>query len=64
MLDKQPIYFLWRPMLPDPKDDMVLEVTLAAGATHIVTLNLKDLRLASQFGITVLRPAEFIRLLP
>ena len=61
---KQQIYFLWRPILPDPKDDMVLEVAIAAGATHIVTFNRKDLRLASQFGITVIPPADFIRLLP
>ncbi len=61
---KQQIYFLWRPILPDPKDDMVLEVAIASGATHIVTFNRKDLCLAAQFGITVLPPADFIRLLP
>ncbi|GDY21736.1 PIN domain-containing protein [Verrucomicrobiota bacterium] len=61
---KQQIYFLWRPLLPDPKDDMVLEVAIASGSSHIVTFNRKDLRLASQFGIVVLPPAEFIRLLP
>lgn len=61
---KQQIYFLWRPMLPDPKDDMVLEVAIASGATHIVTFNRKDLQLAAQFGITVSTPAEFIRILP
>jgi putative PIN family toxin of toxin-antitoxin system len=60
----QQIYFLWRPILPDPKDDMVLEVAIASGATHIVTFNHKDLRMASQFGITVLPPSEFIHLLP
>lgn len=61
---KQQIYFLWRPILPDAKDDMVLEVAIASGATHIVTFNRKDFRLAAQFGITVLTPADFIRLLP
>ena len=61
---QQRIYFLWRPFLPDPKDDMVLEAAIASGATHIVTFNLKDLLLASQFAITVLTPAHFIRLLP
>lgn len=61
---RQQIYFLWRPILPDAKDDMVLEVAIASGATHIVTFNRKDFRLAAQFGITVLTPADFIRLLP
>ena len=56
--------YLWRPILPNPKDDMVLEVAIASGATHIVTFDRKDLRMASQFDITVLPPADFIRLLP
>jgi putative PIN family toxin of toxin-antitoxin system len=64
MAHKQQIYYLWRPLLPDPKDDMVLEVAIASGATHIVTFNLKDLRSAARFGINVLTPADFIRLLP
>lgn len=61
---RQQIYFLWRPILPDPGDDMVLEMAIASGATHIVTFNSKDLRLAAQFGIAVLPPAAFIHLLP
>ena len=61
---KQQIYFLWRPLLPDPKDDMVLEVAIASGASHIVTFNRRDLRLASQFGIVLLPPSDLIRLLP
>lgn len=61
---KQPIYFLWRPVLPDPKDDMVLELAIASGASHIVTFNQKDLQLAAQFGISVLPPSKFIQLLP
>ena len=61
---KQPVYFLWRSLLPDPKDDMVLELAVASGATHIVTFNRRDLKLATQFGITVLPPGEFLRLLP
>jgi predicted nucleic acid-binding protein len=29
---RQSIFFLWRPLSPDPKDDMVAEVAVAAGA--------------------------------
>jgi putative PIN family toxin of toxin-antitoxin system len=36
---QQTIHYLWRGILPDPKDDMVLEVAVAAGATHLVTFN-------------------------
>ncbi len=61
---KQPIYFLWRPLLRDPKDDMVLELAVASGASHIVTFNIKDLLPASQFGISVVTPSNFLQLLP
>jgi hypothetical protein len=27
----RPIFFLWRPLLPDPKDDFVLELAVKAG---------------------------------
>ena len=47
---KQPIYYLWRPIFPDPKDDMLLELAVASGATHLVSFNLKDLRPAAGFG--------------
>jgi hypothetical protein len=36
------IFFLWRPSLPDPEDDMVLERAVASQAQYIVTYNGKD----------------------
>ena len=38
---QQPIYFLWRPVLRDPHDDMVLEVAVESESTYIVTFNLR-----------------------
>jgi len=38
----QEIFFLWRPFLPDPSDDHVLEVAVAAGCDAIVTYNKRD----------------------
>src|SRR5689334_247092 len=32
----QEIYFLWRPHLSDPDDDMILELAFAASCSHIV----------------------------
>lgn len=60
---KQPIYFLWRPILPDPKDDMVLELGIAAGVSHIITFNRNDFTQAEEFGITVTSPSEFLTLI-
>jgi len=56
----QPIYYLWRPFLSDPKDDMVFETALASGSTHIVTFNLSDFRPARQFGIEAITPGRFL----
>ena len=35
------IYFRWRPMLPDPDDDRILEVAVRTGSP-IVTFNVRD----------------------
>jgi putative PIN family toxin of toxin-antitoxin system len=59
----QEIYFLWRPLLPDPKDDMVLELAVAGCASHIVTFNSGDFRPAAAFGIQAISPASFLSLL-
>ena len=51
--------FLWRPMLPDADDDMVLEAAVNGGADAIVTMNRRDfVRVAESFGIQVLSPGE------
>ncbi len=59
----QEIHFLWRPFLPDPHDDLVLELAFAAGATHIVTHNVKDFRGSAQLGVAAVTPREFLHLI-
>ncbi|WP_428357553.1 putative toxin-antitoxin system toxin component, PIN family [Methyloprofundus sp.] len=54
------IFFLWRPYLKDPKDDLVLEVAVESQSEYIVTFNTKDFKGCNQFGITVVTPQEFI----
>ena len=56
----QEVYFHWRPFLRDKKDDMVLELAVAAGATRIITFNLRDFQRVEQFSIVPLRPASFL----
>ena len=58
----QDIHFLWPSIIPDPKDDMLLELAVAAGATHIVTHNARHFHGAESFGIRALAPAAFLRL--
>jgi putative PIN family toxin of toxin-antitoxin system len=55
------IFFLWRPFLKDPKDDMVLEVAVEAECEYIVTFNQKDFVGVEQFGIQALPPHQFLR---
>jgi putative PIN family toxin of toxin-antitoxin system len=57
----QNIFFLWRPLLRDPKDDMVAEVAVASGAEAIVTHNRRDFMGVERFGVTVLSPGEFLK---
>jgi predicted nucleic acid-binding protein len=55
--------FRWRPALPDPDDDMVLECAVAGGAAAIVTVNVADFLPVSRdrFGLEILRPGELLR---
>jgi putative PIN family toxin of toxin-antitoxin system len=56
------IYYLWRPILKDIKDDMVLELAVKANAI-IVTHNKKDFDGAGKFNLPVLSANEFLHLL-
>lgn len=58
--ENQDIFFLWRPHLKDPKDDMVLEVAVAGRCNVIVSSNTRDFTTADAFGIEVMRPKDFL----
>lgn len=57
------IHFLWRPMLHDPKDEMVLEIAVASQSGFIVTFNKKDFAGIDRFGIQIVTPKEFLKLI-
>lgn len=63
MADRRLIFFLWRPFLRDPGDDMVLEVAVEAGCEFIVTHNLRDFAGSERFHVRPVSPGEFLRLL-
>lgn len=51
--------FLWRPLLPDADDDMVLETAVNGRADGIVTFNRRDFApVTRNFGIVLLSPGE------
>ena len=56
----QDIFFLWRPFLSDPNDDMILELAFAAGCRYIVTHNTKDFRGCQQLGTEAITPRDFL----
>ena len=58
--ERQQIYFLWRPRLPDPNDDLVLEVAAHGRCDRIVTFNTRDFVGSAAFGIAVQTPSEFL----
>ena len=53
------IRFLWRPLLSDPRDDMVLETAVNGRADLLVTFNQKDFVTAAKgFAHETVRPSE------
>ena len=55
------INYRWRPMLKDPKDEMVLEAAVNGSANTIVTFNLRDFKGAENFGVEAILPSDFVR---
>jgi len=55
------IFFLWRPYLPDPGDDMILELAVAARCDYIVTYNTRDFVSVERFALRVIEPGAFLQ---
>ena len=63
---RQEVFFLWRPWLRDPEDDMVLEAAVASQSRYIVTHNVRDFKhqgIEKHFGIEPITPKEFLNIL-
>ncbi len=57
---RQDVFFLWRPLLRDPNDDMVAEVAVAAGAQAIVTYNRNDFAGVERLGLQIWSPQHLL----
>jgi putative PIN family toxin of toxin-antitoxin system len=55
------IYFLWRPYLHDRKDELILELAVAARCDYIITYNKRDFSGVETFGIRVIDPRTFLQ---
>jgi len=55
------IFYLWRPVLRDPKDDMILELAVAASCHTVLTYNKRDFQGLERFGLEVETPHEFLK---
>lgn len=57
-----PVFYLWRPNLPDEGDNHVIELAVASAARAIVTQNVRDFRRGElRFPqLEVLTPAQFL----
>ncbi|OGU35181.1 MAG: putative toxin-antitoxin system toxin component, PIN family [Ignavibacteria bacterium GWB2_35_6b] len=61
--EKRKIFYLWRPYLKDPKDDMILEVAVESEADYIISFNKKDFVGVEKFNIKVVTPKEFLKII-
>lgn len=62
LLDPAEVWFLWRPQLRDPCDELVLEAAVNGRADAIVGFNARDFgTVPKRFGIDFLAPGEALR---
>lgn len=58
--EQQKIFYLWRPFLSDPSDDLILEVAVAGSCDAIITYNKRHFRNVENFGLRILEPKGFL----
>ena len=61
--EQRKIHYLWRPFLKDRKDDMFLELAVESESDFTITFNQKDFVGVEKFGIKILTPKEFIKVI-
>ena len=57
---RQAIHFLWRPVLRDPRDELLLELAVAAQCEYVITHNVRDFAGSEQFGVTAITPRDYL----
>lgn len=52
----------WQPAATDPDDEPFVQLAREAKVEYLVTHNVQDLAGAQRFGVKVIRPGEFLRI--
>ena len=53
----------YRPISVDPGDDLVCELAIESRAAYVITFNTRDFEGVTGYGVGVVRPGEFLRIL-
>ena len=54
------IFYLWRPFLRDPSNDMVLELAVEGDCDFIVTHNTRNFEGVNSFGVMAITPQQLL----
>ena len=57
------IFYIWRPLAKDKDDDFLIDLAFKCQANFIISYNQRDLKPIEKFGIFILTPKQFLRLL-
>lgn len=63
MANRHDVFYLWRPLLRDPGDDLILELAVKANCNYIVTYNKQDFEGVEAFGVNVIDSREFLQII-
>ena len=57
------IFYIWQPLAKDKNDDFLIDLAFKCQANFIISYNQRDLKPIEKFGIFILTPKQFLRLL-
>ena len=63
MANRHDVFYLWRPLLRDPGDDLILELAVKANCNYIVTYNKQDFTGVDTFGVKIVNAREFLHII-
>lgn len=58
--NRRAIAYAWRPLSSDADDDFLVELAMNAKADHIISYDLRHLRVLRELGFSVITPREFL----